>query len=88
MKPIIRDKQFLKHYKQRIAPHRKLVDRLDERLRLFMGGERGSPLNDHALTGKKLGLRAFWLGGDLRVVYQETDKAFIFLDVGSHNQVY
>lgn len=33
-------------------------------------------------------LRAFSNGGDIRVVYQETDEHFEFLDVGSHNQVY
>ena len=34
------------------------------------------------------GLRAFSIGGDLRVVYQETEDRYELLDVGSHNQVY
>jgi mRNA-degrading endonuclease YafQ of YafQ-DinJ toxin-antitoxin module len=31
------------------------------------------------------GKRAFSIAGDVRVVYEETDEAYIFLDVGSHN---
>ena len=53
-----------------------------------MMGERGHPLNDHGLVGKKLGLRAFAMSGDIRIVYAETEEAYVFLDVGSHNQVY
>jgi len=34
------------------------------------------------------GLRAFSVGGDLRVVYRETEEYYEFLDIGSHNQVY
>lgn len=88
MKRIVRDKQFLKHYKLRIAGNPKLVKHFAERIRLFMSGERGQPINDHPLRGEKLTLRAFSVTGDVRVVYRETQDAYIFLDVGTHNQVY
>ncbi|MGH7196116.1 MAG: type II toxin-antitoxin system RelE/ParE family toxin [Candidatus Saccharimonadales bacterium] len=88
MKPIIRDKQFVKSYKSRVAPNKRLAARFDERLKLFASGQRGTPLNDHGLKGKKLGLRAFSIAGDARVVYYETKSEIILLDVGTHNQVY
>lgn len=58
------------------------------RLQLFTEGIRDYPLDDHALVGTMKGLRAFSIGGDLRVAYRETEKHYEFLDIGSHNQVY
>ncbi len=88
MKQILRDKTFQKHYQKRILPHPKLVEQFDDRVRDFMRDKRDSPLNDHPLKGTKLGLRSFSITGDIRVVYRESVEAYIFLDVGTHNQVY
>ena len=55
---------------------------------MFADGVRDYPLDDHALVGTMKGLRAFSIGGDLRVVYQDTGKCYELLDIGSHNQVY
>jgi addiction module RelE/StbE family toxin len=88
VKPIKRDKTFEKHFKQRIGPNLKLKGQFKERLNLFVTGELGYPLHDHALTGKLAGKRAFSVAGDIRVVYIELEDTIVFLDVGSHNQVY
>ena len=88
MKPVKRDKTFEKHFKQRISSNQKLREQFKERLSLFMAGELGYPLHDHALTGKLAGKRAFSAAGDIRVIYVELEDAIVFLDVGSHNQVY
>jgi len=69
-------------------PDQKLVAQFELRLSLFMQGLRVEPLNDHSLTGKFRGKRAFSITGDIRVIYEETEAAFIFLDIGTHNQVY
>lgn len=53
-----------------------------------MAGELGYPPHDHALTGKLTGKRAFSVAGDIRVIYVELEDAIVFLDIGSHNQVY
>jgi mRNA-degrading endonuclease YafQ of YafQ-DinJ toxin-antitoxin module len=84
MKPIRLAKDFDKSYKKRIAPNRNLRDVYANRVAAFQMGKRDQPLNDHPLKGK----RAFSVAGNVRVVYEETDEIFIFLDVGSHNQVY
>ena len=88
MKPIRLIKGFGKHYKQRIAPIKNLRSVYVARVSAFQNGERDYPLDDYALKGKLKGKRAFSVAGDVRVVYEETDEAIIFLDVGSHNQVY
>jgi addiction module RelE/StbE family toxin len=88
VKPIIRHKKFIKNFQSRIALNPKLKKHFALRLQLFMDGVRDYPLDDHSLIGTMKGLRAFSVGGDLRVVYRETEDHYEFLDVGSHNQVY
>ncbi len=88
MKPIRRHRKFEKNFRSRISFNPKLKIQFQARLQLFMEGVRDYPLDDHLLVGTKKGLRAFSIGGDLRVVYRETEDHYEFLDIGSHNQVY
>ena len=81
-------KSFEKAYAKRIARNEKLKKAYASRYRLFIQGERGYPLHDHALTGSLAGKRAFSIAGDLRVVYIELPDVIIFVDIGTHNQVY
>ena len=88
MKPIRLTKGFDKSYAKRIGRNQKLRKNYIDRVPLFKAGERGYPLFDHALTRKMKGKRAFSVAGDIRVVYEETENEIIFLDIGSHKQVY
>jgi addiction module RelE/StbE family toxin len=88
MKRIEYTKKFQKRLKQRYAHQPKVIDRFQRNLELFLSGIRTEPINDHPLTGLLKGLRAFSVGGDVRVVYQETEDHYLLLDIGSHNQVY
>ena len=88
MKLIKRDKTFEKHFKQRISPNKKLKNQFQERLFLFIAGEFDYLLHDHALTGKLAGQRSFSVTEDIRVIYVELEDIIVFLDIGSHNQVY
>ena len=88
MKPIIRGRKFEKNFRNRISPNPKLKKQFATLLELFKEGVRDYPLDDHPLVGSMKGLRAFSVGGDLRVVYREKDEHYEFLDIGSHNQVY
>jgi addiction module RelE/StbE family toxin len=87
-KAIKRHRQFEKNFRKRIAKDPKLMAQFEERVGQFLEGVRGAPLNDHALTGQLAGYRAFSVTGDVRVVYVETESDVIFLDIGTHNQVY
>lgn len=88
MKRIQFAKKFSKNYLVRISRNPSLKKQFDERYQMFISGVRGYPLFDHALSQNMKGLRSFSLGGDLRVVYRETETYYEFLDVGTHNQVY
>lgn len=88
MKKIEYTKQFKRHLKQRYAHQPKVIERFQKHIELFGQGVRKEPLNDHPLTGRLKGLRSFSIGGDVRVVYRETEDYFELLDIGSHNQVY
>lgn len=88
MKSIRFSKNFLKRYKKRIVQHKKLSAAFDKRYTQFTQGERDYPLNDHSLSGNLSGKRAYSITADIRVIYEETDTAIIFLDIGTHNQVY
>lgn len=88
MKPVIFHHNFEKHYKQRIKLQPKLVRQFDQRYKLFLSSERGKPLDDHLLSGTLQGRRAFSITGDVRVIYIELEDQIIFLDIGTHNQIY
>ena len=88
MKKLEFTKQFQRRLKRRYSHQPKVIERLKRHLELFSRGVRKEPINDHPLTGKLKGLRAFSVGGDVRVVYQEPENKYVFLDIGSHNQVY
>lgn len=82
-------RKFLKNFRKRIAPNRKLSRRYDERVKIFLTDSRSPVLKDHPLAGDKRDFRAFWITGDVRVIYYLMDQnAVLFIDVGSHNQVY
>lgn len=81
--------QFIKSYRKRIAKDTKLAKKVSERLNLFREDFTNPVLKDHALTGKKSHLRAFWVTGDIRIVYLPVSvDEVILIDIGSHNQVY
>jgi len=88
VKPVKRHKQFEKHFNQRIAKSPKLIRQFEKRLELFMGGYRNEPLNDHPLTGALAGKRAFSINGGFRVICLEFPDVILFIDIGTHNQVY
>lgn len=84
-----RNLTFKKYFKQRIARNSKLVAKTEQQISIFAENPKSPILKDHALTGKKSHLRAFWVTGDIRIVYLPiSEDEVIFIDIGSHNQVY
>lgn len=80
---------FKKSYKKRIANNPKLVSQVAKRIKLFQQNPKNPILRAHQLTGAKKDLCSFSVAGDIRILYFliSKDKA-VFLDIGSHNQVY
>ena len=81
-------KEFVKNYRKRILPYKKLDLAFENRLELFKDSPNSPLLRDHKLTGEMKEYRAFWITGDVRVVYKMEKDRIILFDIGSHNQVY
>lgn len=79
---------FIKSYKKRILPHKKLHSKYKERLMIFTKNPESPILRDHALSGDLKGYRAFSVTGDVRVVYKIKNDVAYLADIGTHNQVY
>ncbi len=81
--------RFKKSYKSRIMHNAKVVRQTADRIKLFQKDPKIPLLKNHALTGAKKGFNAFWVTGDIRIIYkQESSDYVIFFDIGTHNQVY
>lgn len=82
-------KQFKKNFKKRVVVGSTLESKYQERLAIFIENRQNPLIKDHKLTGKMQMLRAFWITGDIRVVYfLEAEGIVTFVNIGSHNQVY
>lgn len=81
-------KGFIKNYNKRFGGNAKFKSSFGERVRLFVDNPNHPLLRDHPLKGNKISLRAFSVTGGVRVVYKQIGKRIIFLDIGTHNQVY
>lgn len=80
---------FKKSYQKRITNKPKLVRQTQSRTKLFQKDPNNPTLRSHNLKGKKLNLKAFSITGDIRIVYFPISKDHvIFLDTGTHNQIY
>ena len=86
---IERHLSFKKAYRKRVAHNEKLVAQTLERIALFQKNPKHPLLKDHGLTGSKRQHRSFCITGDIRIIYYPTSQDHvIFLDIGTHNQVY
>ena len=82
-------RSFKKSYKSRVASHKNLAQRTADRIALFKSDRLNLILKDHALSGAKREFRAFSITGDIRIIYLPvSEDEVIFIDIGTHNQVY
>lgn len=86
---VILHQSFIKSYAKRVARKPALAAKAQERIKLFKRDCGNAILKDHRLSGTGKGLRSFSVTGDIRIIYRPTDAdEVIFIDIGSHNQVY
>lgn len=79
---------FTKTFKKRFSHRPNVQKRFDERVRKFGENPQNPVLEDHALSGRLKGYRAFSITGDIRVIYYIHGDTAYFVDIGTHNQVY
>lgn len=78
---------FWKHYKKLTPAIQRKIAATTE---LFTQNPFDSRLRNHQLHGKATERRAFSVNEGIRVVYETKDKhiTVLFIDVGTHDQVY
>jgi mRNA-degrading endonuclease YafQ of YafQ-DinJ toxin-antitoxin module len=78
-----------KNFKLRVLPNKNLSIKYKSRSDAFIKDRRDPILKDHKLFGKMSNFRSFSITGDIRIIYKEVKKNnYVFLDIGSYNQVY
>lgn len=86
MKEIKYASHFARNYKQRIARDKQLVRDFRDSVDAFL--EDRSLVDDHPLEDAMHGKRSFSVDSEYRVIYIERDEYYLFLDIGTHEQVY
>jgi len=82
-------REFEKNYRKRVVGNSSLMRRYKERLARFVVNPRDPLLRDHKLVGRLSEYRAFWITGNVRVVYKRlVEDEILIYDIGTHNQVY
>lgn len=85
---IVYHKDFLRHFKKRIAPNKKLQSKFYQRLNLLIKDPKNPILKNHQLRGKKRYYWSFSVTGDIRVIYRIEEETLFLYDIGTHAQAY
>lgn len=81
--------RFEKHYRKRIRNNKRLDYIFRKRVEQFVISPECKELRNHQLIGKEKRIFSFSITGDIRCLYKWIDKeTVLFLDIGSHNQMY
>jgi addiction module RelE/StbE family toxin len=78
-------KKFDKAFKK--CPQ-EIRDRFIKRLGVFKENKHDPILHNHGLSGKLNGLRSINVSGDYRAIFEEKPGNIIFIDIGTHSQLY
>lgn len=82
---VVFHKDFKKKY-HKLPP--KIVEKLDDRLRLFSKDEFDPMLNNHALKGKWIGYRSINVTGDIRAIFKRDTESALFVAIDTHSKLY
>lgn len=68
---------------------KKIQEQFWNRLELFKEDQNNPQLNNHKLHGKYYGFYSINISGDIRAIYEQTEKSkFLFIKIGTHSQLY
>jgi len=80
---------FKKAFKKRFSFNKRLIKKIKERILLFQQNPYHPILKTHRLIGAKKDLFSFSVTGDVRIIFfYKDEESVVFIDIGSHNQVY
>lgn len=88
MKQIKFDSLFLNSYHKHIRSNKLLYRATKIAIDLFLENPDNPVLRNHELKGNLKNRKAFSVMPNIRIVYIETEKYYLFLDIGTHQEVY
>ncbi len=66
----------------------KIQDRFYERLELFMQDKFTKVLNNHSVDRAYLNCRSINVSGDYRAIFEDRGETVIFINIGTHSDLY
>lgn len=84
-------KSFKKAFGKRVKGNTEIESEYWIKLEIFLNNPFNEKLKTHKLSGNLTGLWSFSIGYDCRVVFyftKDKPKKAVFVDIGSHNEVY
>ncbi|KKQ77768.1 MAG: hypothetical protein A3A96_04070 [Candidatus Zambryskibacteria bacterium RIFCSPLOWO2_01_FULL_39_39] len=82
---ISRHKKFTRQFNH--LP-KKIKEKFEEKLRIFIINNYTLELNNHSLYGEWFNHRSIDITGDVRAVFKEEGDFIIFKAIGTHHQLY
>jgi addiction module RelE/StbE family toxin len=78
-------RSFLSDFKKLTV---KVKERFYERQEMFVVESFDPILNNHSLKGKYKNCRSINITGDYRAIYTINENSYIFIRIGTHNELY
>jgi len=76
---------FIKSYKKLPQIYK---NRVKKKIKLFQNDPFHHSLHSHKLKGSFLNTFSFSVANDLRIIYYWKDERAVFVDIGTHKEVY
>lgn len=80
--------QYIKSFKRLKKKNPQIISIVKEKITLFKINPNHSSLKLHKLQGKKLSLWSFWIKRDLRLTFTYVREGILFINIGTHQEVY
>ena len=88
MSKIAFSSSFKKAFKKKLKSNPQVEEVFWEKVDIFLSDPFDQRLRTHKLSGKLKNLWSFSLGYDFRVIFYFEGEQAIFIDIGSHDEVY
>ena len=88
MSKIAFSSSFKKAFKKKLKSNPQVEEVFWEKVDIFLSDPFDQRLRTHKLSGKLKNLWSFSLGYDYRVIFYFEGEQAIFIDIGSHDEVY
>lgn len=85
---ILLSSAYLKSFRKLKKKNPQIISTIKEKIALFKLNPTHLSLRLHKLQGKKLSLWSFWIKADLRITFIYVSEGVLFINIGTHREVY